>query len=205
MALPPFMTRNVWAYKAGMPMKVGGKAEPPMRELTLVLMFGLVLALAANGCSTDEPPAPAPTEDTANNDGPDQFALYRNVGRTWVIRTVLIEDDGNERISHERFTVVEVNDGGAVFKTEQLDENLQPVEGAPPERTGVTFATPEFPLENDPDLELESIRVDAGEFECRVEQRNDTRRWTAVEFPGLLVRLDAGAVRQELIKFRDVE
>jgi hypothetical protein len=174
-----------------------------MRNLTLSLLLGPMLALLAFGCGSDDPPPldPQPTNDSTENDGPDLHALYRDLGRTWVIRTELLDDDGNKRVTHERFTVIEVHEHGAVYESVPLDEQMQRIEGAPTERTEVAFVAPEFPMERDAEFELERISVSAGEFECYGEQRNDTRRWTAVQYPGLLVRMDAGAVRQELVEF----
>ena len=41
----------------------------------------------------------------------------------------------------------------------------------------------------------------AGEFECYLTEMNDTKTWTSVEYPGLLVKMEGKQTTMELISF----
>ncbi len=123
----------------------------------------------------------------------DPYALYKKKGRSWTIRT---EGDfsGFKHISYVKTEITEVTETYAMVKYTTMDKDMKPL-GAPATETKLEFraATGNGGTPGDaPKIEEETIKVEAGEFEClKVSiDANGTKgtTWTSKKFPGLTVK-----------------
>ncbi len=56
-----------------------------------------------------------------------------------------------------------------------------------------------------PEMERETVKVEAGEFECYKIEMNKTKTWSSIKYPGLLVKMEGEQTNMELIEFVDGE
>ncbi|MBK8208525.1 MAG: EF-hand domain-containing protein [Planctomycetes bacterium] len=143
----------------------------------------------------------------------DAFALYKKKGRTWTMRT---ESDysGFKNTSYMKTEIIEVTETYAMVKYTMLDKDKKAYPGMEPTETKLEFKTATgnggTPAEA-PKTEDETIKVEAGEFECvkTTTEANGAKSivWTSKKTPGLLVKVvseaSGGKTTMELIEFKD--
>lgn len=139
----------------------------------------------------------------------DPYALYRKKGRNWTMKTVVNIQGMDPMVTYMKTEVVEVAEDHAMVKFWMMDKDKKPFAGMPePESTKIPFTAPGEPAGNPDDPEgmvrrVETIKVEAGEFECDFVQINDMKTWTSRKHPGLLVKSETSQVTSELVEYKD--
>ncbi|MCC7508695.1 MAG: EF-hand domain-containing protein [Planctomycetes bacterium] len=142
----------------------------------------------------------------------DAYALYKKKGRNWTMRT---ESDysGFKNTTYMKTEIIEVTETYAMVKYTMLDKDKKPM-AMPATETKLEFKTASgnggTPGEA-PKTEDETIKVEAGEFECvkTTTEANGAKSivWTAKKTPGLLVKVvsegGGGKTTMELVEFKD--
>lgn len=163
--------------------------------------------VAKDDKGTEAKPAETKPGDT------DAWALYKKKGRTWTMRT---ESDysGFKNTSYMKTEIIEVTETYAMVKYTMLDKDKKAFPGMEPTETKLEFKTATgnggTPAEA-PKTEEETIKVEAGEFECvkTTTEANGAKSivWTSKKTPGLLVKVvseaGGGKTTMELIEFKD--
>lgn len=140
----------------------------------------------------------------------EAFALYTKVGRSWTTKTTA-NYGGIEMVTYTKTEVLEVGDDFAKIKTTVLDKDKK--EMMPGTETKISFRVASGSGGTAPEVktEEETIKVEAGEYECvkvTVEAAGTkTTSWTAKKFPGLLVKSSSegggGKSSTELVEFKE--
>lgn len=139
----------------------------------------------------------------------DAYALYRKKGRNWTMKTVVNIQGMDPMVTYMKTEVVEVAEDHAMVKFWMMDKDKKPFAGMPePEPTKIQFTAPAEPGGNPDDPEgmvrrVETIKVEAGEFECDFIQINDMKTWTSRKHPGLLVKSESEQFTNELVEYKD--
>ncbi len=142
------------------------------------------------------------------------FALYTKEGRSWTMKTVA-KVAGMEMVTYMKTEVVKVGDDYAEIKVTMLDKDKNPMMGMEPTTTKISFRVPKAsgtPKEG-PKVETkeETIKVEAGEFECIVTTVENngykTTAWTSKKYAGLAVKTSTTGsgtdTATELVEFKD--
>ncbi|MHC4840661.1 MAG: hypothetical protein ACYTDT_06795 [Planctomycetota bacterium] len=155
--------------------------------------------------ASDSPEKPV-TGDKANDDS-DPFALYKKEGRKWKHKSVTSIEGMDDMISFMEYEIIEVTEKHAVQKMTMTDKNGEPFAGVKPTETTIKFKIPESVEDDDeieaPEMESETIKVEAGEFECHVTDLGGTKVWSSIKFPGLLVKMEGESNSMELVEFTE--
>lgn len=131
----------------------------------------------------------------------DAYALYKKEGRSWLLKNEM-EVAGNKMVTFTKTEVTKVADDHAMIKTTSLKEDK--TEQAPGTETKIEFATAEATDtsgEAAPEPTKETVKVEAGEFECYVTENAGTKVWSSVEYPGLTVKMEGATMKSELVEF----
>jgi hypothetical protein len=98
-----------------------------------------------------------------------------------------------------------VTDTEATVKMTSMDKDKKP-QGDPTEYP-VKFETPKVETTGDeaPKVETkeETVKVEAGEFECTVTEMSGTKTWMSKKYPGLMVKSEHSAGGSELVEFNE--
>ena len=185
-----------------------------MRKTILAaLICGVsVMAVACGGgnaAGNGNAPAGGGNAATAGGGGEaaksDAFALYKKKGRTWLTKSTVKMEGMDPMVTYSKSEVVDVTDKSAKVKMWTLDKDQKPMAGMEagtemeikfetPAATGDTTAKPAEPKK-------ETVKVEAGEFECYMSENAGTKSWSSVEFPGLPVKMEGATMTMELVKF----
>jgi hypothetical protein len=152
----------------------------------------------------DDDEAEDPDGDEADADA---FSLYKKKGTTWTTKHVTKIAGMDDMVSYAKNEVTEVTKKSAKMKMWMLDKDKKPMAGMEAgTEYEVKFAVAD--VEPDPDapkIEVteETIKVEAGEFECFVTDANGTKVWSSKKHPGLLVKLTHASGSAELVEFKE--
>lgn len=124
------------------------------------------------------------------------LALYKKVGRSWTHRLKTRMSGVDTFGTQTKVEVVSVGDDSCEIRTTLLDRDGKPLAGAPPLTSkmefrmlegGATGSNARMAL-----TKQETIRVEAGEFEClhytATDVRDGTQQWVSKKYPGLIVK-----------------
>jgi hypothetical protein len=146
----------------------------------------------------------------AGGGGPDDpFALYKKEGRTWALKSTSVIEGMDPMVSYLVFKITAVSDKEATQEMSFLDKDKKPMAGMEEGiETRIPFQESKLPPDGAreaPEMKRETIKVEAGEFECYLTEMNDTKTWSSVMYPGLLVKMEGKHTTMELIEFKDGE
>jgi Ca2+-binding EF-hand superfamily protein len=142
------------------------------------------------------------------------FTLYTKEGRSWTVKSTMKMQGMDDMVSYMKTEVVKVGDDFAEIKMTMLDKDKKEMAGMSPTTTKISFRVPKAsgtPKEG-PKVETkeETIKVEAGEFECIVTtveaNGSKTTSWTSKKFAGLLVKTTtsgAAEMTMELVEFKE--
>jgi Ca2+-binding EF-hand superfamily protein len=154
---------------------------------------------------------------TPNPDDP-MWALYKKEGRSWTVKNVS-EFMGTENITYTKTEVIKVAADHCVIKITMMDKDKKPFAGMAATEMKVEFktaagGTPEG-APKIKDLGTETIKVEAGEFECQVTEvvteaagaTYTTKSWSNKKYPGLSVKSETTSKdmssKSELVEFKE--
>ncbi len=144
----------------------------------------------------------------------DAYALYKKEGRTWMIKSTS-KFNGTELVSYMKYEVKSVADDHAIVVFTMLDKDKKPNEYIKPTEQKIEFvkATEGNGNSDAPEVKTveETIKVDAGEFECTKTETevggNKTTVWMSKKLPGLMVKSTTKSEKMdfvsELVEFKD--
>lgn len=141
-----------------------------------------------------------------NGDTADAYALYKKEGRKWKTKSVMKMEGMDDQVSFTEYEIISVADDHAVQKMTMLDAEGNPNEHVPPSETKIEFTTAEATDtdgESAPEPTKETIKVEAGEFECYVTEQSGTKSWSSVKYPGLAVKMESDNMTMELVEFSE--
>jgi hypothetical protein len=189
-----------------------------------VVLVAMVVTLAsaqeAPGKAEPQKPAERPAdrdnevdkEAKADEKKQDEFVLYRKKGRKWVHRNTITEGD-QTRVTYSEYEVVDVAEQKATVRLRTLNQDRDAI--GEPFEYAVEFrarrdATPtEDEKKEEP--KTETIRVEAGSYECLLEEtefgQTKRKRWIMKKFPQLIVKeeteREGNRTVTELVEFKE--
>jgi hypothetical protein len=182
--------------------------ENSMRKSILFSLLCLiaVVAVACGGGNNATSGNQTGGGDTAGNgggDAADAFALYKKEGRKWKHKSVTKMEGMDDMVSFTQYEVIKVGDDAATYKMTTLDAEGKETYTADQE---VKFEIPDAPActgGEAPEVKEETIKVEAGEFECIVTDVSGTKSWTSKKYPGLVVKMEGANMTMELVEFTE--
>ena len=172
------------------------------------------MGLEENGTEPKETPKETP-KDTPKETPADKgevnreaFALYLKEGRSWTIKNITKIEGMDPMVSYTLTTVVKVGDDYAEIETSMLDKDKKPMMGMPATKTKLEFRVPKSTGAQPKDVpkvetKTETIKVEAGEFECLMVEVSGTKSWSSKKFAGLLVKMESATTTCELVEFKE--
>ncbi|MBK8206212.1 MAG: hypothetical protein IPK87_05360 [Planctomycetes bacterium] len=138
----------------------------------------------------------------------DPYALYKKVGRSWTTKTVMtIAGMPDPMISYTKMEVLSVDDNGAKYKMTTMDKDKKETYSADQEMKFTVVDTPACTGTAAPKMTEETVKVEAGEFECYVVESEaggvKSKSWSSKKYPGLAVKMETDTMKMELIEFKD--
>lgn len=158
---------------------------------------------ANGGGGTNEP---AKCGSTDGGSSVDAFALYKKKGRKWMHKSTTKMEGMDPMVSYMSYEITDVNDKEATQLMIMLDKDKKPMAGMEKgTETKIPLVAPKVEAPKcgakAPEMKKEKAKCEAGEFECYLTEMNDTKTWTSVEYPGLLVKMEGKQTTMELISF----
>lgn len=140
-----------------------------------------------------------------DKDKPDPYVLYKKKGRKWTAKTTTKLEGMDDIISYFKAEVIKVGANSATVSYTVLDKDRKPMAGLPANETEIEFREAEDDWGDRPEVKTteETIKVEAGEFECTVTEVSGTKSWMSKKYPGLLVKMESGSMTTELIEYVD--
>ena len=137
------------------------------------------------------------------------FALYTKEGRSWTVKSTIKMEGMDPMVTYMKTEVVKVGDDFAEIKTTMLDKDKK--EMMPGTTTKISFRVPKASgtpgIVPKVETKDETIKVEAGEFECTVTTTDNagtkTTVWMSKKLSGLMVKMEAATVTSELVEFKD--
>jgi len=183
---------------------------------SILAMFVVMIAIfavacggnkaAGNGAGNGGGNEPAKCGSTDGGSSVDAFALYKKKGRKWMHKSTTKMEGMDPMVSYMSYEITDVNDKEATQLMMMLDKDKKPMAGM---EKGTESKIPLVAAKTEPvkdakpaaEPKKEKCKVEAGEFECYLTEMNDTKTWSSVEFPGLLVKMEGKQTSMELISF----
>ncbi|MBX3459303.1 MAG: EF-hand domain-containing protein [Planctomycetes bacterium] len=157
-----------------------------------------------------ERPVEKPTEKPANDPlaNYDEWGVYRKAGRSWMLKVEV--DFGFKNVSYTKTEVLESGEDSAKVRETTLNDKKEAIKGSPARERTVKFKKSDRG-EKSPTVTDETIKVEAGEFDCykvTVETAGGkTTTWTSKKHPGLVVKFETeargGKTTGELVEFKE--
>lgn len=141
-----------------------------------------------------------------DSDSADAYALYKKEGRKWKLKSVTKMEGMDDMVSFMEYEITKVADDHAMQKMTMLDKDGKPMAGMDPTETKIPFATAEAPActgGEAVEMKEETVKVEAGEFECYVTEVAGTKSYSSKKYPGLLVKTEGASNSMELIEFTE--
>lgn len=135
------------------------------------------------------------------------FRLYQVAGRTWTTKSTPVSSgDGNLDIGYARHEVLEVHETYALCSSLRLDQNKKVPKGVEPSEYRVELKPDIYPFAAPGGatmLGTESVKAAGLTFECELWSSGNppTRYYRSTRYPGLVVKVEAGFGREELVEF----
>jgi hypothetical protein len=135
----------------------------------------------------------------------DPYMLYKKVGRSWTIKNVIKIEGFDDNVSYTKTEVVKVTENDATYKMTMLDADKKPYAGMEPMELSIKFVVPGATSNDAPKIETkdETIKVEAGEFECTLTEMAGIKTWMSKKYPGLMVTSEHASGYSELIEFKE--
>lgn len=137
----------------------------------------------------------------------DPYALYKKQGRSWTTKSVMtIAGMPDPMISYTKMEVLSFDDKGAKVKMTTMDKDKKETYSADQD---IPFATATGDTGDAPKVEMkeETVKVEAGEFECYVVEQETggvkSKSWSSKKYPGLAVKMETDTMKMELVEFKD--
>jgi Ca2+-binding EF-hand superfamily protein len=132
------------------------------------------------------------------------YALYLKKGRTWLIRSTTNIAGMDPIVNYTKWEVLEVGEKSARCRMTMLDKDKKETHS---QEIEIEFRAAEGNGDA-PEVETreETVKVEAGEFECIVVTSAGTTTWTSRKFPGLLVKSETKgdlSSTSELVEFNE--
>ncbi|MCA8916539.1 MAG: EF-hand domain-containing protein [Planctomycetes bacterium] len=133
------------------------------------------------------------------------FSLYQKVGRSWTVKLTTGLAGMDPVIQYAKTEVIDASGSWAKIRVTLLDKDMKPG-SLPASESKVQFKTGK--PRGDAEVTEETIKVEAGEFDCNVvtitANGQTTRMWTSRKYPQLIVKVTSDGVTtssSELIEF----
>jgi Ca2+-binding EF-hand superfamily protein len=159
---------------------------------------------------TDNDPKGTDTDPKGAGNIPE---LYKKVGRSWTWKSTA-NYAGTEMVSYIKYEVLEVGDTWVKVKMTTMDKDKKEYPGMAPTETKMDFGSGSGSGGAAVDMKTladETVKVEAGEFECKVTEvevsGNKTKSWMSKKFDGLVVKTASessmGKSSMELVEFKE--
>lgn len=152
--------------------------------------------------------ARAEFKDAGGGETDDPYALYRKLGRKWTHKATTKLEGMEPMVMYMSYEITAVSDDEATQTMLILDKDKKPMAGMEKgTETKISLKQYRQPPGGmkPPEMTRETIKVEAGEYECYVMEMNKTKTWSSVKYPGLLVKMEGEQTNMELIEFDDGE
>ncbi|MCC7510528.1 MAG: hypothetical protein IT464_14295 [Planctomycetes bacterium] len=138
----------------------------------------------------------------------DPYALYKKVGRSWTTKSVMtIAGMPDPMISYTKMEVISQDDKGAKVKMTTMDKDKKETYSADQDIPFTVVDTPACTGTAAPKMTEETVKVEAGEFECYVVESEaggvKSKSWSSKKYPGLAVKMETDTMKMELVEFKD--
>ncbi|MEZ5992502.1 MAG: hypothetical protein R3E76_09125 [Planctomycetota bacterium] len=142
--------------------------------------------------------------ENGGGDTADAYALYKKEGRKWKLKSVTKIEGMDDMVSFMEYEITKVADDHAMQKMTMLDKDGK--QTMDPTESKIEFKTAEAPActgGEAVEMKEETVKVEAGEFECYVTEVAGTKSYTSKKYPGLLVKTEGASNSMELIEFTE--
>ncbi len=182
---------------------------------SILAMLVMMIAVFAVACGGNKPAGngtgnAADGNTAGSTDGggstADAYALYKKKGRKWMHKSTTKMEGMDPMVSYMSYEITDVNDKEATQLMIMLDKDKKPMAGMEKgTESKIPLVAPKVEAPKcgakAPEMKKEKAKCEAGEFECYLTEMNDTKTWSSVEYPGLLVKMEGKQTTMELISF----